>query len=91
MLGRFQLGHQLFRLEIPPSVRTINRKAFSNCSSFREILFPADSRISSQQENSPELCRLEIPVSVQIISKKALSYCSSLKEIPAIHFMDWCL
>jgi hypothetical protein len=82
MILGFQYCFQLFRIEIPASVETIEHPAFTNCHSLRTVIFRAGSRLKilSGFRFCSQLFRIEIPASVEVMNPLAFSHCYSLRS-----------
>lgn len=75
---------KLESFEVPASVKTIGKNAFSGCASLKSITFQPGSQITTLGDGAFADCGLEdisIPESVTDIEKEAFRNCSVLQEV----------
>ena len=72
-------------IEIPSTVSSIGKYAFSGCDNLTSVIFEENSQLVSIGEGAFENCvklsNITIPNEVGIINKSAFSYCMNLEEI----------
>ncbi len=77
--------NNLFEIEIPSSVESIDECAFMRCENLVKVVFASEATINhigdSAFSECNNLCEIEIPASVCSIASNAFCYCENLEKV----------